>query len=53
MVTKILYTYLVLRFEFVNSKCNKWIGCRGTVDWPANSPDVRPCDFSLWAINCE
>lgn len=40
-------------WEFVNSNCNKWIGCSGTVDWLANSPDVRPCDFSLWAINCE
>ncbi|CAF4941144.1 unnamed protein product [Rotaria sp. Silwood1] len=27
-----------------------WIGRRGTVEWPPRSPDLTPCDFSLWGI---
>lgn len=26
----------------------KWIGRRGTVEWPARSPDLSPLDFFLW-----
>lgn len=36
--------------EYLNSKCNKWIGCRGTIKWPADLPDLTPCDFLLWDI---
>ncbi len=25
-----------------------WIGRRGSLDWPARSPDLTPCDFFLW-----
>jgi hypothetical protein len=25
-----------------------WIGRRGTIDWPARSPDLTPLDFFLW-----
>jgi hypothetical protein len=28
----------------------RWIGRRGAIDWPARSPDLTPCDFSLWGI---
>lgn len=27
-----------------------WIGRRGTVEWCPRSPDLTPCDFSLWGI---
>lgn len=26
----------------------KWIGRRGTIEWPARSPDLNPLDFFLW-----
>lgn len=26
----------------------KWIGRRGTLEWPARSPDLTPLDFFLW-----
>ncbi len=28
----------------------RWIDRRGTVEWPPRSPDLTPCDFSLWGI---
>lgn len=27
---------------------NRWIGRRGTIEWPARSPDMTPLDFFLW-----
>lgn len=36
--------------EYLNSKCNEWIGRRGTIKWPASLPDLTPCDFLLWGI---
>lgn len=27
---------------------DRWIGRRGTVEWPARSPDLTPLDFFLW-----
>jgi hypothetical protein len=27
----------------------QWIGCGGTVNWPAGSPDFNSLDFWLWA----
>lgn len=27
---------------------NRWIGRGGTINWPARSPDLVPCDFFLW-----
>lgn len=27
---------------------NRWIGRRGSVEWPPRSPDLTPCDFFLW-----
>ena len=27
---------------------NRWIGRRGTIEWPAHSPDLTPLDFFLW-----
>ncbi|KAG8255514.1 hypothetical protein J6590_090721 [Homalodisca vitripennis] len=35
---------------FLNSTLNECIGCRGTIDWTARSPEPTPCDFSLWGI---
>ena len=26
----------------------RWLGRRGPHEWPAKSPDLTPCDFSLW-----
>jgi hypothetical protein len=28
----------------------QWISRRGTIEWPPRSPDLTPCDFSLWGI---
>ena len=27
---------------------NRWIGRRGSMEWPARSPDLTPLDFFLW-----
>lgn len=27
---------------------NKWIGRRGTIEWPPRSPDLTPMDYFLW-----
>lgn len=27
---------------------NHWIGRRGSIEWPARSPDLTPCDFWYW-----
>ncbi|CAF3423115.1 unnamed protein product, partial [Rotaria sp. Silwood2] len=27
-----------------------WFDRRGTIGWPPHSPDLMPCDFSLWGI---
>lgn len=27
---------------------NHWIGRRGSIEWPARSPDLNPLDFFLW-----
>lgn len=27
---------------------NRWIGRRGTIEWPPRSPDLAPPDFFLW-----
>lgn len=27
---------------------HRWIGRRGTIEWPARSPDLSPLDFFLW-----
>lgn len=29
---------------------NRWIGRRGTIEWPPRSPDLRPLDFFLWGF---
>ena len=35
---------------FLDEAFPLWIGRRGTVDWPPRSPDLTPCDFSMWGI---
>ena len=27
---------------------DRWIGRRGTIDWPPRSPDLTPIDYFLW-----
>jgi transposase len=39
---------LVVREWLDNKFRNRWIGRRGTVEWPARSPDLTPLDFYLW-----
>lgn len=29
---------------------NTWIGRRGSVEWPARSPDLTPMDFFFWGV---
>ncbi len=36
--------------DYLDDAFVRWIGRRGTVEWPARSPDLTPCDFSLWGI---
>ena len=28
----------------------RWIGRRGSVEWPARSPDLTPLDFFFWGV---
>lgn len=28
----------------------RWIGRRGSVEWPARSPDLTPMDYAVWGI---
>lgn len=34
--------------EYLDTRFPEWIGRRGTIFWPARSPDVTPLDFFLW-----
>ena len=35
--------------QWLNGRfANRWIGRRGTIEWPARSPDLTPLDFFLW-----
>lgn len=34
--------------DFLDDKFETWIGRRGTIEWPARSPDLTPPDFFLW-----
>jgi len=36
--------------DYLDDTFVQWIGRRGTVEWPPRSPDLTPCDFSLWGI---
>ncbi len=36
--------------NFLNENFLEWIGCRGKTDWPPQSPDLTPRDFSLWGV---
>ena len=37
--------------EWLNEKFGeRWIGCRGFMEWPLRSPDLSPCDFFLWGV---
>jgi hypothetical protein len=36
--------------DFLDDTFTQWIGRRETIDWPPRSPDLTPCDFSLWGI---
>lgn len=34
--------------QYLNNRYNLWIGRRGPILWPANSPDLSPLDLFLW-----
>jgi DNA-binding XRE family transcriptional regulator len=36
--------------DYLDNTFAQWIGRRGTIEWPPRSPDLTPCDFSLWGI---
>jgi hypothetical protein len=36
--------------DFLDDTFSHRIGRRGTTEWPPRSPDLTPCDFSLWGI---
>ena len=36
--------------DFLDATFCIWIGRHGTIEWPPRSPDLTPCDFSMWAI---
>jgi len=36
--------------DYLDDAFIRWIGHLGTVEWPPQSPDLTPCDFSLWRI---
>ncbi|CAF4230737.1 unnamed protein product, partial [Rotaria sordida] len=36
--------------DYLDDTFSEWIGRRGTVEWPPRSPDLTPCDFSLWGV---
>jgi transposase len=38
----------IIRQHLDNVFPGHWIGRRGTIDWPARSPDLTPLDFFLW-----
>jgi len=41
--------YAILVRDWLNAQFpGHWIGRRGTIEWPARSPDLSPCDFYLW-----
>lgn len=41
--------FAVIVREFLNNQYNgRWIGRRGSVEWPPNSPDLTSPDFFLW-----
>jgi hypothetical protein len=35
---------------FHDYKFPMWSGNRGSAEWPPASPDLTPCDFSIWGI---
>lgn len=39
---------LLVRNYLDNVFPNRWIGRRGTIEWPPRSPDLTPLDFFLW-----
>jgi len=36
--------------DFLDNTFEMWIGRRGTTEWPPRSPDLTPCDYSMWGI---
>ena len=36
--------------DYLDETFVDWIGRRCTIEWPPRSPDLTPCDFSLWGI---
>jgi hypothetical protein len=41
--------YSLMARNWLNERLpNRWIGRRGTIEWAARSPDLKPLDFFLW-----
>ncbi len=36
--------------KFLNEHFEEWIGRAGKFVWPPRSPDLTPCDFSMWGL---
>ncbi|KAJ8944746.1 hypothetical protein NQ318_011652 [Aromia moschata] len=36
--------------EYLNAEFDMRIGRRGKIEWPARSPDLTPCEFSVWGV---
>jgi hypothetical protein len=39
---------IVLQYAQFQKLSGRWIGRRGSIEWPARSPDLSPCDFFFW-----
>ena len=42
--------YATTSRNVLDNLSNRWIGRRGTVEWPARSPNLTPCHFFLWGV---
>jgi len=43
--------YAILVREFLDATFpGRWIGRRGSIDWPPRSPDLTPLDFFFWGV---
>ena len=34
--------------QYLHKTFDNWIGRSGKISWPQRSPDMTPCDFSMW-----
>lgn len=41
---------LAVRYYLNATFTDRWIGCRGAIEWPVRSPDLSPIDYFLRGI---